>query len=328
MRTAHDIGTIRSALRSRAGLVATGWTDRQIRTAVRLESVRRVHQGWYVAQDFWDDLYWEQQHLAHVAAVMEDAREEPGPVACHESAAVVHGLPLFGRPPDRVHVLCSDGVRASSTRDVLRHREAHDADDIEEVDGIRCTTLARSVVDVARSASLETAVSCADAALRSVAEQLRDKMRAVLGRMSATRGARKAAWVLAFADGRAQLPGESVSRLRLVQLGFVIRGLQVGVPRPDGGMYYVDIDTDDWWFEFDGKAKYLDESMRKGVSIEETVLDEKKREDVIRASSGRRLIRATGEHIVSIPAFAGRLAAYGIHSPTRRPRPEAGPSFG
>jgi hypothetical protein len=237
-------------------------------------------------------------------------------------------LPLFGRPPDRVHVLCSDGVRASSTRDVLRHREAHDADDIEEVDGIRCTTLARSVVDVARSASLETAVSCADAALRSVAEQLRDKMRAVLGRMSATRGARKAAWVLAFADGRAQLPGESVSRLRLVQLGFVIRGLQVGVSRPDGGMYYVDIDTDDWWFEFDGKAKYLDESMRKGVSIEETVLDEKKREDVIRASSGRRLIRATGEHIVSIPAFAGRLAAYGIHSPTRRPRPEAGPSFG
>ncbi|UUT35193.1 hypothetical protein [Microbacterium elymi] len=99
-----------------------------------------------------------------MAAVVADAGD-PGPIIANESAAVAHGLPLFHYLPDRVHVICEKGVRVSSTRDVVRHFGPLEASEIVEVDGIRCTSLARTVVDVARTCSTEVAVAAADAAL-------------------------------------------------------------------------------------------------------------------------------------------------------------------
>lgn len=80
MRTEHEPSAIRTSLRSRASLIAVGWTDRKIRAAVRSKDIRRVHHGWYIRQSLWEGLFWEQQHLAHVMAVVDDA-EVPGPIA-------------------------------------------------------------------------------------------------------------------------------------------------------------------------------------------------------------------------------------------------------
>lgn len=343
MRKKHGHATIRLSVQSRASLIAFGWTDNRIRAEVRAKNIRRLHHGWYMAGGVWDELYWEEKHLAHVIAVMADADASAGqmPVACRESAGVVHGLPLFGRPPDRVHLLCADGRLAASTRDVVRHREAHDGADIVEVGGIRCTSLARTVGDIARGCRVETAVACADTAMRRVAMRadgtydwdaagrFRREVHAVLARLRGARGVRRARWVIDFADGRAQLPGESVTRLRLAQMGIAVLGLQVGVDAPSGGTYFVDLDTECGWLEFDGKPKYLDEAMRHGRSADEVVLDEKKREDWIRARTGRPMIRLGDEHIRDLAAFIEHFAAYDIHPPLQRPSPDpAPPVFG
>lgn len=338
MRKKHEPSTIRTSLRSRASLVAFGWTDKQIRAAVKGQHIRRVHHGWYIPQALWDGLFWEQQHLAHVMAVVNDA-QEPGPVAARESAAVVHGLPLYRYRPDRVHVICAADERVSSTADVMRHYGPLEPSDITSVNGIRCTSLARTVVDVARTCKLETAVACADAALRQVAvtgsdpfaydanaaERLRREMKEVMSRMPRASGIRIARWVVDFADGRAQSVGESVSRLRLVQLGFRVPRLQVRIDGPEGRFYVVDIDAEHWWVEFDGNDKYLDPRLREGRSADQVVVAEKKREDWIRAVSGRMTVHLGDEHIATPEECARRLAEYGISLPGHRRWPEPGP---
>jgi len=338
MRKKHDPIAIRTSLRSRASLVAAGWTDKQIRAAVRTRDIRRVHHGWYILQSLWDGLFWEQQHLAHVMAVVDDARA-PGPIAAGESAAVVYGLPLYHHRPARVHVICNADERVASTADVMRHYGPLEDFEIAEVNGIRCTSLARTVVDVARTCDLETAVACADAALRQVAvndddpfdycedaaEDLRREMRAVIDRMPRSRGIRVARWVVEFADGRAQSIGESVTRLRFVQLGFRVPRVQVRIDGPNGAFYVVDLDAEYWWVEFDGSSKYLDPQLRSGLSAGEVVVAEKKREDWIRAVSGRMVVRLGDEHIVTLDACAQRLAEYGIVPPRHRPSPDPGP---
>ena len=128
-------------------------------------------------------------------------------------------------------------------------------------------------IDVARVAPAAAAVSAADAAFRLVAglgapgeyradraEKLRSELLSRIGGMPGARGIRQARWVVGFADGRAQLPGESVSRLYLHELGFARPRLQVMVHGPAGSRFYLDFGLDDVnaWGEFDGKAKYTD----------------------------------------------------------------------
>ena len=60
------------------------------------------------------------------------------------------------------------------------------------------------------------------------------------------------------------------------------------------------------------EGKYVDPSMRGDRSIEEAVLDEKRREDWIRGRTNRRMLRWGDAHIGTLPLFASRLAAFNV----------------
>src|SRR3546814_7568878 len=99
-------------------------------------------------------------------------------------------------------------------------------EDVTEREGLLVTSLPRTIVDVIRTVSTEAAIAYFDAALRLVAwrghgrydgeaaERFRAEIVARLEAMPGARGIRQARVVASFADGRAQLPGESVSRDR------------------------------------------------------------------------------------------------------------------
>ena len=215
----------------------------------------------------------------------------------------------------------------SSRLRVRRHADRLVEADIDELHGVPCTSLERTIWDVARSLPPEAAVAAVDAALRQIAlsprrgaahaEQTRQR---VLDRCAAARGVRgirQAARVVAFADHRAELPGESVSRFRLRQLGFERVDLQVPVPGSDGREFRIDLELEDVgvFVEFDGSAKYRDEAMRSGRSLDDVLLAEKHREDWIRGVTGKRLVRVASEHISSPAALRARLSAFGIPMP-------------
>src|SRR3712207_2490597 len=86
-------------------------------------------------------------------------------VVSHRSAAVLHGLPLWGVRLDRVHVT----RRPPASSEVGRFLRAHVArladDEVTTVDGLPVTDPVRTALDLARSLPLEPAVVVLDAAL-------------------------------------------------------------------------------------------------------------------------------------------------------------------
>lgn len=97
-----------------------------------------------------------------------------------------------------------------------------------------------------------------------------------------------------FSDPRAESPGESWSRALIHELGFYPPALQERFVLPTGRHVRVDF----WWEgvgvvgEFDGLMKYRKSSGLAGESAEETIIQEKLREDGLR-SLGPRVIRWT-----------------------------------
>lgn len=313
-------------VRSRSDLINNGWTDRRIAAAVREGTLHQIRRGWFIDADERNGLWEEEKHRAHVIAVARDAQ---GPAAMsHSSSAVLWRLPLWKMRLVRVHMTTDAPRRISSSPDVRRHVAPLPPDDVTLVDGIRCTSLERTVFDLIRVLPLTSAIAVADAAERQMAERgwewdldaVTSWRRSLASRIDAAtgaRGVRQARWASEFADGRAQSPGESVSRLHLHRLGFEAPELQVPVEGPVGSPYFVDFGMRGIraFGEFDGKGKYLDAALREGKSLDQILLEEKQREDWIRGTTQWRLGRWETPHIETANALGIRLAAFGIAPP-------------
>lgn len=314
---------IADMLISRRRLEDEGWGSRTLTTAIEERQLHRVRRGWYIEQTRWQALHPESRHRAEViAAAFAAAGSDP--VFSHVSAAVLWGLPLFRLRPERVHVMTMPDRRHSTQR-MLRHEGALAERDITEVAGIRCTSLSRTVFDVIRTVGPEAAITLADAALAQVGGEPwafdDDAAGVLLGDLSArvrapgARGILQARRTVELADGRAQLPLESVTRLRLHQLGFARPVLQVPVARRDGGYFWMDIALEQsrTFIECDGRSKYVDDELRGQRSAELVVLDEKAREDWVRGVTGWRVVRVMSEHVATLDAAASYFRAMGLY---------------
>lgn len=315
----------------RPDLEERGFTGRRLTAAVAEGTLIRLHRGCYVPGDVWRAEFAEGRHLLRIAAT-EAPRRGGDPVVSHVSAAVLWGLPLYRLEPPLVHLsgVRADGHTLSGRPGIARHEIPVADADRTELDGLPCTSLARTLADVIRSTPLAPALCMADAALRRTAwddsrraydqraaASFLDEVRRHMERHPRARGVRRGRHVVGLADGRAQLPGESVSRLRLIELGFHVAGLQTPVPGPDGGDYYVDFDLAEAgaWGEFDGEGKYTHLAAAQNRTLEEVLLAEKRREDWIRGTTDRRMPRWGSEHIVSAAALGARLASFHVFSP-------------
>lgn len=314
-------------LYTREDLLSRGISARVLSLASREGPWLRLQSGVYVDRATHLDRLPAQRHRVAVDAVMRSTRGGSA-VVSHLSASVVHGLPQYRFTDRAVDVTLAGGGGGSSRTGLRRHLDVLPDHDVVSIDGIACTSLDRTVFDIARTQSWETAVTCADAALRREAvssrrfdaaaqERWRERMRERADRAVGRRGVRRARQVIEFADGRAELPGESVSRVQLHRIGFREMDLQVSVAGPRGFEYFVDIGLGEvrTFWEFDGEVKYRDAALRGDRSIEEVVLDEKRREDWIRGVTQWRLCRGGFGDIRTPETLAARLAAFGVRPP-------------
>ena len=181
--------------------------------------------------------------------------------------------------------------------------------------------------DVIRSERLEAALACFDAALRSIAwdaaEHSYDLARAAEFRNSVTRriranpgsrGIRQARLVAELADGRAQLPGESISRLWMLQLGLPAPELQFEVDLSDGTYAYLDFAWPEFgvWGEFDGQVKYSDPAMLNGRTADEVREAQRERSRAIARVTGWTEVRWGFEQMPDHSAFADHLRENGL----------------
>lgn len=184
----------------------------------RLDRDRQLHRiraGAYVRKKVWDRLApWERYRLRVLAV----ARTWQSPVFCLESAAVLHGLPIFGEPT-HIHLLSGDG-RSWSEGDVIVHGHV-DPRGVTDAAGMKATSLGDTAVDLARVLSPAFALAVVDAAARILDRRGESIDVSERGRAQRNRrGVRQLDWVQARASPVSESVGESVSRAVIEWLGY------------------------------------------------------------------------------------------------------------
>jgi hypothetical protein len=223
------------------------------------------------------------------AAVLACSRSRA--VASHTAAAHLHGLPtLTARWLPELTVAPSSGTTA--VKGCLVHRAALPPPDRVRARGVPTTSLARTVVDLARAYPFADGVVAADRALRAgvpLAELVGVERRA-----ASWPGSGSVRRVLAFADGRAETPGESLARVVLAE--HQIPRPQLGAPIWRGGRLLGVVDfhwpEHDTVVEFDGKLKYRADNDR-GADV---LWQEKRREEGLR-EAGLEVVRVTWDDV-------------------------------
>jgi hypothetical protein len=258
------------------------------------------------------------RYLYRVQAAQLTARESL--VFARHSAAVVLGLPSAEGWPAAVHVVADPADGGRSSVSLVRHTVGP----VESVDvaGLRTTTIARTVVDIARTSTLREAVTIADAALHGLRDRAgriirapvsKEALVAELAHARAGKGVVKARVAIELADGAAESPGESVSRVGFHVLGLPAPRLQVSFSDRFGTIGTVDF----WWpefnliGEFDGEVKYDDPAFLGGRTPQEALHDEKRREDRLRAL-GNGVTRWGWSTAMSLPRLRSHLVEAGL----------------
>jgi hypothetical protein len=261
---------------TRKSLLADGYTPALLKKSLRDGDLVRLRRGVYEQRTPLASEPEAQHRRQIVASTLLS-----GYVVSHASAVVLHGLPIGDADIHEVHV-----SRIGPGRGGDRHRagrQVHVArlepEFCTTVDGIPVTTVARSLVDLARTAGRRTAVSAGDAALHGklcTAEDLAQALEVVRGRP----GADQARWSLALCDARSESPGETWTRLLLREAGLPSTDLQISVFDESGRFVgCADGGIPQWGvlWEYDGVAKY-DTLLKPGQTALDAVLAEKRRE--------------------------------------------------
>jgi hypothetical protein len=266
-----------------------GASRRSLSRAASKQLERRIARGAYLSEDVWakaspSDRYW--------ARVMAIAMTRVGrPVISHWSAGVFYNVPRIGDWPTQVHFTVPPTAASGSRNDVVKHRQPLNDEDVVEFEGLLFTSLARTVLDIAATSSFRDAVMVADAVLsvdrlgRRPPRVTREQLEAAWVRAQPSKSHARTKAVLDFAETGAETPIESASRVTM---------RTIGVPRPALQVAHYDSrgfigDTDFAWLDFsavgeaDGDQKYLDPAFRGGRTPERVFLDEKRREDRLRA---------------------------------------------
>jgi hypothetical protein len=226
---------------------AAGWSHSALRNAVRRGRIVRLRRGVYTA------LADQTTELAAIAAVSSVPRS----VVSHRSAAMLHGLPLLGARPSVPELTVPPRTGTNYPR-VHLYRAQLRPEDVTSIGNRPVTSVARTVADLGRHRPLGPSVAAIDAALHLemvTVEEIDDVLRfcRLWPRI------RRAERALRLADGRAESPLESLSRLVFPILG---------IPRPEMQKHIFDRygrlvgRADFYWDEFgvageaDGRSKY------------------------------------------------------------------------
>jgi len=181
-----------------------------------------VRRGVYAAREAWQALAPWEKYLARVHAVAATVRH---PAFCFESAAALHGIPVFDEPRD-IHLL--SGSSASWRHGDLIVHGSSEKRALAPVDGIALTGKLDTAIDLCRVLPPAQALAVGDVALRGVRALGTPIDLAEYGRAQASRrGLRQLAWVQARVRADAESVGESVSRAVIEWLGYAEPELQV-----------------------------------------------------------------------------------------------------
>jgi hypothetical protein len=229
-------------------LAAAGFSADRIRTLTRRGDLYQVGRGVYADGEQARDLlaFADGPQLLRLAAAV--AVTGQGTVVSHESAAYLYSIDLLSGH-DAATLTCLPQRGRNARAGIRLHTATLPGDQVTAAGRLPATTPARTVVDLARTLSFRAGVVTADSALhRNLVTKA--ELGQVLTECRRWSGARQAAAVIDFADGRAESPLESIARVAFSDCG---------LPPPD-----LQVWLDFYWQQYrtiaevDGALKYAD----------------------------------------------------------------------
>ena len=236
------------------------------------------------------------------------------PVFAYWSAALIHDLPLLNAAPSTIHILAA-GARGSADHGIVSHPRTASPHPVHSR-GLRVTSPAQTVADLAGRTSFVEGVVIADRALsaRAFGERIplttRADITAAAERLVDAGERSRALAVARFADGRAESPLESASRANMALAGAPPPELQVPLHDLDGLVARVDF----YWptlglvGESDGAEKLLHPAFHRSPDAWEALSARTRRQQRIEAA-GLRVIRwgwETGRRVDRMSVFLAR----------------------
>lgn len=297
----HPVAIPRQGLLLASDLRELGFDTRSLSRDVTKGTLRRLLRGAYVENAVWSEADARERHILRLRAI--DGTRAAQPVFSHASAAALHGLPVLGRWPSMGHV---SAERPGRSRNGVAYHQAPVGRIPDHVDGLGCTSLIDTLLDLALSSGFRSATISLDHALHKVAlaaggtnrnvaaspeatraaAEFTERLLAELRRLHPVRNFRLAEKAISFASHLSDSAGESLSRCGIHLLGFPAPVLQHEFYDRHGFIGRGDF----WWpgirllGEFDGEDKYRNPLYLAGRTPHQALMDEKAREDRIRAT--------------------------------------------
>lgn len=275
-----------------ADLETVGVSSTGAQRLVRAGALRRVAHGVYADSTWWHALGDRDRTVQRHLAVTRTATAPP--VFCQDSAALLHGWRLL-RDPGSPQVLHGPGLGTRSTDRAAHHHSGRlPDDDVAERNGVLLTTPLRTALDCARFLPLGDAVVVLDQALAAGVDP--GALTARLAPLPGHRGVRRARTALDLADPLAESPGETLTRIVLLQSALPPFVSQLTV-RTSRGVYRADFAWPEArvLLEFDGRVKYfLDRPT-------DQVLYEERRRELALLAEGWTVLRTDWEAVTRRP---------------------------
>lgn len=265
-----------------AGAAIDSGLDRtEIARLLHAEEWILVRRGVYADASDWEAAdEWRGKPLLRVKAA-HLALGRPHHLS-HDSAALVHGLPLLPDEERLAHVTREEITGGRRRHGIAQHGAPTSAAETTRTDGLPVLQLARTALDIGREHGYDAGLVACDGALRrGVPRSALDATSAAMSNWPGIKPARAAA---ADADAGAESAGESLARKLVRELHVGEVTTQFPALLGNGKTAWLDMLVGCHVFEFDGRIKYQAVS-NGGVatrSAEDVVWQEKQRDRLIR----------------------------------------------
>jgi len=299
---------------TRADARDAGYSESELRRRLRTGQWTRLSRDAYVEPAAWPvgESTWDRARRLHLVTTrVVVGRLGGGAVVSHQSAAALHGLPIWSLNLTKVQVTKPTG-RPRSEAIVEVHRSRFEPGEVTVLDGLRVVTPGRAIVETACVSSYEVGVVLGDAGLHQRLVTA-DALVTMADRHMYWSGSPAARAAARFADGLCESVGESRLRVLMANHGLPTPTLQAEIRDPTGLL----VGRVDFLLagrlivEFDGAEKY--------GGTASAVLAEKWREDRLR-DCGYRVVRTSWADLDQPGATAARIRrALGDADSTRWP---------
>jgi hypothetical protein len=287
-------------------LLADGYDDKTIARMVRQGHWHRIRRGAFVLGETWRAMDEVGRHRLRARAVLRTAH--PAAVLSHVSAVLEHGAPVWGVDLDDVHVTRHDGKSGRREAGVAHHRGALPPELIHTAHDVPVTSPARALLELTTITSVESSLVSTNAQLDR-GKVSHSELEAMLPSMQHWPDSLRTDLVVRLADHRCAWPGEA-------RMSHLIWREHLPRPKPQFEVHdergnLVAILDFAWpelgaFGEFDGRIKY-ERLRRAGESLEDVVLREKRRQELVTLLTGWVCIRVTWEDLDRPATTARRI---------------------